>query len=218
MAMDAEAMLTGSRLLDVLVVSAVRFLRESLAEILGQVPGLRICGQASGVEEALAGLAARPDVVLLDVGIPGGVAAAARLRDAAQGARIIALGVGETAENVLAWAEAGVAGYVPDTASVAELVSLIRQISEGEQPCPSGIVARLLLRIGAAGRLAAAAEAPLLTGREMEIYRLIGAGLSNKDIARRLSISLGTTKTHVHNLLAKLSLHRRGEVTARTRL
>jgi DNA-binding NarL/FixJ family response regulator len=217
MAMDAEAMLTGSRLLDVLVVSAVRFLRESLAEILGQVPGLRICGQASGVDEALAGLAARPDVVLLDVGIPGGVAAAARLRDAAQGARIIALGVGETAENVLAWAEAGVAGYVPDTASVAELVSLIRQISEGEQPCPSGIVARLLLRIGLAGRQAPA-EAPILTGREMEIYRLIGAGLSNKDIARRLSISLGTTKTHVHNLLAKLSLHRRGEVTARTRL
>jgi DNA-binding NarL/FixJ family response regulator len=206
--------------LDVFIVSGVRFLRDSLAEIFARVPALNIRGEAAGLAEALAALpAARPDILLLDAGIPGGPATARRLREAAPGSRIIVIGVGETAENILAWAEAGIAGYVPNTASIDELILLIGQISQGEQPCPSGIAGSLLRRIAAgqaAAGQAAAAEAPApLTGREQEIYRLVGAGLSNKDIARRLRISLGTTKSHVHNLLGKLSLQRRADVMAR---
>jgi len=206
--------------LELFIVSGLRFLRDSLAEILGRVPALHVCGEAASLAEARATLtSARPDIFLLDAGIPGGTAAARHLAEAAPGSRIIVIGVGETAENVLAWAEAGIAGYVPNTASIDELILLIGQISHGEQPCPSRIAGSLLRRIAAgaapAGAAPATAPATPLTGREQEIYRLVGAGLSNKDIARRLRISLGTTKSHVHNLLGKLSLQRRADVMAR---
>jgi DNA-binding NarL/FixJ family response regulator len=201
--------------LDIFIISGVRFLRDSLAEILGRVPALHICGEAAGLTEAVT--AARPDIFLLDAAIPGGTQTARKLAEAAPGTRIIVIGVGETVEKILAWAEAGIAGYVPNTASIDELILLIGQISHGEQPCPSGIAGSLLRRIAApaAGRAPATPEAAPLTGREQEIYRLVGAGLSNKDIARRLRISLGTTKSHVHNLLGKLSLQRRADVMAR---
>jgi DNA-binding NarL/FixJ family response regulator len=208
--------------LDIFIISGVRFLRDSLAEILGRVPALHICGEAADLTEALT--ATRPDIFLLDAAIPGGTETSRKLAEAAPGTRIIVIGVGETVERILAWAEAGIAGYVPDTASIDELILLIGQISHGEQPCPSGIAGSLLRRIAAgqaaagqaaAGRPPITPEAAPLTGREQEIYHLVGAGLSNKDIARRLRISLGTTKSHVHNLLGKLSLQRRAEVMAR---
>lgn len=94
---------------------------------------------------------------------------------------------------------------------------MIDQISRGEQTCPSRIAGSLLRRIAAIRR----ADQPLsneafpLTMREREVLHLVGAGLSNKEIARKLDISLGTTKSHVHNLLAKLSLRRRADVMIR---
>jgi len=202
--------------LGTLVVSNVRFLRESLAEILARAPGLHVCGQCATLAHALAAVATqRPGIVLLDVAFPGGTAAAARLSASGPNVRVVALAVTETEENVLAWAEAGIAGYVPNTASVDELVALIGQISRGEQACPSRIAGSLLRRIAATERGAGpASSSPPLTRRELEILQLVGAGLSNKDIARRLGISLSTTKSHVHSLLGKLNLQRRAEVMA----
>jgi len=168
--------------------------------------------------------AMRPWIVFLDVAFAGGTGTAARLCAAVPGVRLVALGIKETEEDVLAWAEAGVVGYVPNTASGDDLVALVGQISRGEQTCPSHIAGCLMRRIatsaqggGHAGTVVAslpASQPSVLTCREQEIFRLVGAGLSNKDIARRLSISLGTTKSHVHNLLAKLSLQRRADVMA----
>jgi DNA-binding NarL/FixJ family response regulator len=200
--------------LDVLIVSDVRFLRESLAEILGRAPGIHVCGQSATLAHALeAATTLRPKIVLLDVAFPGGTETAARLSAALPDAGIIALAITETAETVLAWAAAGIAGYVPNTASVDDLVALVEQISRGEQACPSRIVGSLLRRFAASARGGLpAVPPPALTRRELDIVRLVGGGLSNKDIARRLGISLGTTKSHVHNLLGKLSLQRRAEV------
>ena len=201
-----------------LIVSQVCFLRESLAEILTRDGGIRVCGQSAGLTHALALARERqPEIVLLDVAFPGAVQAAMDLSAALPDASVVALAIAETEENVLAWAEAGIAGYVPNTASVDDLVSLVGQIRRGEQTCPSRIVGSLLRRIGASERVAKPAlssPAPL-TRRELEISRLIASGLSNKDIARRLGISLGTTKSHVHNLLSKLSVQRRAEVVTR---
>jgi len=198
--------------LGALIVSEVRFLRESLAEILQRAPGLRVCGQSETAAQALASAATlRPEIVLLDVAFPDGTLLAARLGAASPATSVVVLAVVETEANVLAWAEAGIAGYVPNTASVNDLALLIGQISRGEQSCPSRIAGSLLRRVAAG--VPAAATAPLpaspLTPRENEILGLVGEGLSNKDIARRLGISLGTTKSHVHNLLAKLSVPRR---------
>lgn len=201
-----------------LIVSQVCFLRESLAEILTRDGGIRVCGQSAVLTHALALARERqPEIVLLDVAFPGAVQAAMDLSAALPDASVVALAIAETEENVLAWAEAGIAGYVPNTASVDDLVSLVGQIRRGEQTCPSRIVGSLLRRIGASERVAKPAlssPAPL-TRRELEISRLIASGLSNKDIARRLGISLGTTKSHVHNLLSKLSVQRRAEVVTR---
>jgi two-component system nitrate/nitrite response regulator NarL len=200
-----------------LIVSAVCFLRESLAEILTRA-GIGLCGQSDTLPCALAiAMAQRPDIVLLDVAFPDGIKAAMSLAAASPGASVIALAIAETEENVIAWAQAGIAGYVPNTASVEDLVSLIGQIRRGEQTCPTRIVGSLLRRIGAserAGKQAPQTPTPL-TRREREISQLISTGLSNKDIARRLGISLGTTKSHVHNLLGKLSLQRRADIMVR---
>jgi two-component system, NarL family, nitrate/nitrite response regulator NarL len=200
-----------------LVVSAVRFLRESLVEILGRTSEMRRCEEAATLDSALEFARSTPlAVILLDGAFPGGIRSAMRIRAAAPDAKLIVLWISETEADVLAWAEAGIAGYVPNTASVDGLMTLIEEITRGGQICPSHIAGSLLRRVAAAGR-ASDSAAPPLTRREMEILRLVTAGLSNKDIARRLSISVGTTKSHVHNLLGKLSLQRRTEIMMRMR-
>jgi two-component system, NarL family, nitrate/nitrite response regulator NarL len=217
---NSQDCLDSSGLQDALVVSQVRFLRESLVEVLVRAPGVRVWGQAATLVEALASAEAMgPGILLLDAAFSGGAQSAIQLCSAVRGTVVIVLGVFETEENVLAWAEAGVAGYVPNTASVDDLIQLIGQINRGEQACPPLIVGGMWRRIGASGRRSrpAPASSLSLTARETEVFNLLGDGLSNKDIARRLRISLGTTKTHVHNLLAKLSLPRRIDVMARMR-
>ena len=196
-----------------LVVSEICFLRECLAEILTRYPEIKVCGLSGSLADALAAAGAlRPAIVLLDVAFPGSFGIVAKFYSAVPETSVVALAIVETEENVLAWVEAGVAGYVPNTASVDELVSLLREISRGEQTCSSRISGSLLRRVAATGRgVPADAPSALLTRRESEILRLLGEGLSNKDIARNLHISLGTTKSHVHNLLRKLNLQRRGE-------
>lgn len=211
---QAPAAPDGAHCLSTLIVSEVRFLRESLTEILQREPGLHVCGDGMTITHAMElARTLQPEIVLLDVAFPGGPGTATQLTRVVPRASIIALAVAETEENVLAWAEAGVAGYVPNTASIGDLVSLIAQISRGEQPCPSRISGHLLRRIGGAAARATAPPPPaVLTQREHEVFRLMGAGLSNKDIARRLGISLGTTKSHVHNLFSKMSIQRRAQV------
>jgi DNA-binding NarL/FixJ family response regulator len=134
---------------------------------------------------------------------------ARRLRATEGGPRVVAFAVSESVESVLTWAEAGVAGYIPSTAAMDDLQALIGDIDAGRQACTGAVAAGLLRRIGANPAAPAPADAPCLTPREFEIVRLIGAGMSNKEIARRLNIGLATTKSHVHNVLGKLNMQRR---------
>jgi two-component system, NarL family, nitrate/nitrite response regulator NarL len=203
---------------DALVISAVCFVRQSLVEILEGVDGVRVCGEAATAGQALERVRVdSPALVLMDAAFPQGTVIARQIGAVLPGVGLIALGVRETETEVLAWAEAGIAGYVPDTATIKDLIALIGQICQGEQTCPSRIAGSLLRRIAAIRRAPSPSpnEALVLTAREREVLHLVGAGLSNKDIARKLDISLGTTKSHVHNLLAKLSLRRRADVMIR---
>jgi DNA-binding NarL/FixJ family response regulator len=99
---------------------------------------------------------------------------------------------------------------------MADLVGFLRDVVSGEQTCSTRVAAGLLRWISTAARTGSEAQTttkePVLTIREAQVVRLLCTGLSNKEIARRLSISLATTKSHVHNLLAKLELERRGQV------
>jgi two-component system nitrate/nitrite response regulator NarL len=200
---------------NLLILSDIRFLREGLAEVLQKEGAFAIVGLAADVDEALAAsVDVSPHVVLIDVSLPDGLAAVQRLRNLAPQPQIVALALSETEAAVIAWAEAGISGYVPRSTALSDLVSLLGEIMRGEQTCSRKVAAGLLRRIARLpGEVSAAADASrLLTAREEQVARLVGAGLSNKEIARRLNIGLATTKSHVHNLLGKLELQRRTQV------
>jgi DNA-binding NarL/FixJ family response regulator len=213
----AQADAPSSCSLGIVILSNVRFLCQSLCEILDRDPGMAVLGHYATLGEALReSLAHRADVFLLDAAFTDGKGAVRRIREKLPEARVVVFAVIETEENVIAWAQVGVSGYVPSTAALEELTTLLRDISDGRQPCSARVAAALLRQIASDATLGQVnpASVALLTTRELEILRLIDVGLSNKDIARRLAISLGTTKSHVHNLLAKLSVERRGQAAA----
>jgi len=203
--------------LSILVVWAVRYTRESLAEILERDPLVSVVGQCASLAEATARSSnLQADIVLLDSRIPDGPAAVRRALDIAPDMRIIACSVRETEDDIIAWAEAGVIGYIPRTAALADFVRLIIDIHNGEQISSGRIVTGLLRRIALTARRRpnrdSAMLVPALTKREREAAELIRTGLSDKEIARQLNISLATTKSHVHNLLGKLQVQRRSQV------
>jgi two-component system, NarL family, nitrate/nitrite response regulator NarL len=202
----------SSNALRLLVASEIRFLRESVGDVLGRTDGLAVIGFSADRNETLGkahGL--RPDMVLMDAAMRGGSDIVRELRDTAAALRVVVFALSESVESVLAWAEAGVAGYIPATAAMADLQALVRDVGAGRQTCSAGVAAALLRRVAtrASDPRDRAASAPALTPREREIVHLIGAGLSNKEIARRLNIGVATTKSHVHSALGKLNVQRR---------
>jgi DNA-binding NarL/FixJ family response regulator len=130
--------------------------------------------------------------------------------------RIIACSVRESEEEIIAWAEMGVIGYIPRSTALADFVRLIVDIHHGEQTCSGRIVTGLLRQIAMTARRRPSRDTAFpsaaLTRRERQAAELIRSGLSDKEIARQLNISLATTKSHVHNLLGKLRVHRRSQV------
>jgi two-component system, NarL family, nitrate/nitrite response regulator NarL len=211
--------------LRIVIVSEVRFVREALAEILERDPSVSVVGLSAELAKVVALSAAlRPDIVLLDAAYSKGAVAVSQTRDVIPDLRIVVFAVRETEEDIIAWAEAGAIGYVPRTAAVADLVRLVTNIHDGEQPCSSRVAGGLMRRIAGTASLGNGPKTsipsfppPALTARERQTAELITIGLSDKEIARRLKIGVGTTKSHVHNLLGKLNVHRRGQVVARLR-
>src|ERR1700722_7546891 len=153
---------------DLLVFSQVCFLRETLAEVLNRSASLRVRWTAASLEEALQ--AARkhfPAIVLIDAAFPAGRSAAAGIVEATPGSALVVFGLRETEIEVIAWAEAGAAGYVPNTASVEGLIACIEAASLGEQICPSRIAGSLMRHLSnKSRRVASAPEAVGLTLRE----------------------------------------------------
>jgi two-component system, NarL family, nitrate/nitrite response regulator NarL len=205
--------------LRVIVVSEVRLLGEGLALALEREASLSVCGCFGVLNDALRNLAAlQPDIVLLNTDLRAAADAITRLRALAPGVKVIALAITENLEDVVAWAQAGVAGYIPSTAALRDVAPLLVDIVRGEQPCAARVAAGLLRRVGdmgpSKGFAAVAVSAATPTAREMQVLEMISSGLSNKEIARRLNIGLATTKSHVHNLLGKLGLQRRGQAAS----
>lgn len=207
----------GGRGLRILLVWGVRFTGECLVEILERDPLVSVVGLFSELSEAVAlGAPLQADVILLDGRMAEGAAAVKRALEVVPGMRIVVSAVRETEDDIVSWAEAGVIGYIPTTTSLGDFVRLLMDIYSGEQVCSARVAAGLLRRIahtanGTTRRNGLIATAAL-TRRERQAAELIKSGLSDKEIARRLNISLATTKSHVHNLLGKLNARRRSEV------
>jgi two-component system nitrate/nitrite response regulator NarL len=202
----------------ILVVGDVRLYSDGIAAHLRHMDGLEVIGVATDGPSAIR--MARhdlPDVILLDVAIADSMALVRELRAVAPATQVVALTIPEVERAVVACAEAGVAGYVPRTASLDDLVDVVRSTARNESIVSPSIANCLLRRIALLAEDRATADTAALTVREIEIVRLIDQGCSNKQIAARLSIELSTVKNHVHNLLDKLGVHRRSEAAAQLR-
>jgi DNA-binding NarL/FixJ family response regulator len=201
----------------VFVAASVRMYEEGLAAVIRDDPRFELVGTAGSrhaLYDAVAAFEQSPDVVLVDLGRAEGVAAVRALRRTRPESGVIALALGDD-EDVLAFAEAGAAGLVPREASVAELTELIQCVADGGSPCVPRIGAVLLRRVAARAEEARSVSDPrTLTTREREVARLIDGGLTNKEIATRLRIELATVKNHVHSILEKVDVGRRGEAVA----
>ncbi|HTR11764.1 MAG TPA: response regulator transcription factor [Roseiarcus sp.] len=200
-----------------LIVSEVRLLREGIAGTIEGKSRLSVVELCENLDQALSAVRDHPAAtVLFDASFSKGFDALRDIRSVNPSARVVVFAVSETEENVIAWARAGAAGYIPTTAGLHELVRFIECIIRGEQICSTVIASKLIQWVGSipgAANERSLPSAMSLTTREQEIVRMIAEGLSNKEIARRLKIELSTTKSHVHNLLGKLGLRRRGQVT-----
>jgi two-component system, NarL family, nitrate/nitrite response regulator NarL len=201
----------------VVVAVDVRLYREGLANALAASGCVQVLATADSAQDAhTAATTMHPDVLLLDISMPGSLELVQTIATALHPVRVIALALED--DEVMECAEAGIAGFVRRGASLEDVVATIQSVARGELVCSPQVAAALLRRLGT---LAAThrAHPPLngLTRREREIVELIDQGLSNKDIARRLSIEVATVKNHIHNLLEKLRLHRRGEAAAYVR-
>ena len=203
----------------VFVAAHVRFYREALAEILAREAGLEVVGACGEREEILARVTeAGPDVVLLDPAATESIELIRELAAPALGVKVVALASSEAELDVIAYAEAGVSGFVTPEESLADLVATIVRAAHGElvvSPQTAGSLLRRLTSLAAANTGSAPAEP--LTARELEVARLLDGGLSNQQIAQRLQLELPTVKHHVHHILHKLGAASRGEAVARLR-
>jgi len=205
----------------VVIVDDHEIFRAGLRAGLG--PTIRIVGEAGTVEDAIPLIRAQdPDVVLLDVHLPdgGGQAVIGPVHAERPGVRFLALSVSDAPEDIVAVIRAGARGYVTKTISPAELVDAIHRVGDGDavfSPWLAGFVLDAFTGGGGAeGALAppsANPELDQLTAREQDVLLLIARGYTYKEIAGRLHLSVKTVETHVSNVLRKLQLSNRNELT-----
>jgi two-component system, NarL family, nitrate/nitrite response regulator NarL len=190
--------------------------REGIAALLAGDERLDVTTLARSVD-GLRRSATPTDVVVVDTSLDD---AAERIRQMASetATPIVALGVPDDEQTVVAFAESGVLGFVEREAPVAEVISSVLSAARREASFPPRVATTLLHRISSSAARRASGDAAALTMRERQIVQLIAEGLSNKEIATRLYIEVATVKNHVHNILEKLQVSRRTDAVARLRL
>ncbi len=178
---------------------------------------LEVVGEAGDVLEAVdVVVRTLPDVVLLDVHLPGGGGAAVIGGVAQRGvaARFLALSVSDAAEDVISVIRAGARGYVTKAISSDELVDAVERVASGDAVFSPRLAGFALDAFAADLPAPTDPELDLLTPREREVMRLLARGYAYKEIARRLSISIKTVETHASSVLRKLQLSSRNELAS----
>ena len=196
----------------VLVVDDHPIVRSGLVAVLEDEPEFAVAGAAGAAGEALA-LAARerPDVILLDLEMPGGsgVDAIPRLAAVSPQSRILVFTAYDTDEHVLGAIKAGAAGYLLKGASAEEIGRAIRTVHAGGSHLEPRVAAKVLQEMTAPRR-----AADVLSERERTVLRLVAEGQSSKQIARSLSITERTVKFHVGSIMNKLGADNRAQAVA----
>ncbi|WP_134738285.1 response regulator transcription factor [Nocardioides sp. 503] len=189
------------------------------AELVGVGAGVvEVLAEAADVDEAIAAVVAhRPDVVLLDVHLPGGGGVEVMRRLPAERraeTSFLALSVSDAAEDVIGTIRGGARGYVTKTITGPELVSAIRRVADGDAVFSPRLAGFVLDAFAGSIDVAAVDEdLDRLTEREREVMRLIARGYSYKEVAKELFISIKTVETHMSSVLRKLQLSSRHELT-----
>lgn len=195
-----------------------RLVREGLAALLNQVPDLKVVASAS-TGEALLIKRIDPQVVLLDLGLRNGhsLRVAQRVRTEYADAKIIVMDLLPVHEDIVEFVNAGVSGFIMKDATLDDLVATIRSVIGGANVLPPQMTGTLFSQIArealARGR-PQALDAVRMTPRERDVINLIAEGLSNKEIAVKLRIATHTVKSHVRNVMEKLTLHTRLQIAA----
>jgi DNA-binding NarL/FixJ family response regulator len=194
----------------VLIVDDHPIVRDGLRGILEGTPGFTVVGEAGNGDEAVTRTEAlRPDVVLMDLRMPGsdGVSAIRRLAKRGATARVLVLTTYDTDSDVLPAIEAGATGYLLKDCPRAELLRAVRAAARGEAALSPSVATRLL------GQVRAPAREPL-SHRELDVLALVARGSSNRDTAARLFISEATVKTHLLHIYAKFGVNDRAAAVA----
>jgi len=204
----------------VLIVDDHPLTREALSGLLTH-HGFEVCGEASGGEEAIAVAAElQPDLVLLDLTMPGvdGLQALPRLREASPSSAVVVLTAAEDEENLLGAIHAGAAGYLLKSEPPERIVAFLRGVAQGEAPLSGAVARRLLEQVREGGGIRTTVPesvAAVLSAREAEVLLLLERHLATDEIATELSISEHTVRSHVKSVLAKLNVSSRREALER---
>ncbi|SDG04492.1 two component transcriptional regulator, LuxR family [Pseudonocardia oroxyli] len=203
----------------VLVVDDHRAFRSGVCALLRTDPGVLVCGEAASGEEAVAAVRAHhPDVVLLDLTMPGmgGVAAAERIVEASPHARVLVLSMADDDHSVLAALRAGARGYLLKGSGRAQILRAVRAVAAGEAALGPSVAARL-------GAFLAPTPPPVdpfpeLTARESDVLALLAQNLTNPQIAARMGIGDKTVRNHVSAIFGKLGVADRAGAAELVRL
>jgi len=205
----------------VLLADDQRVVREGLETLLGLLPGIDVVGAASDGEEVIAMAARlRPDVILMDLGMPhrNGVEATRLLRERDPGVRVIVLTTYADDRSVVEALRAGARGFLTKDAGGEQITQAVQAVMRGDAAIDPAVQHHLVAAVaeGAGGsEWPPPAELPDgLTPREAEVIRLIAEGLSNTEIASRLVISEATVKSHVNHLFAKTGVRDRAQAVS----
>jgi DNA-binding NarL/FixJ family response regulator len=195
-----------------------RLVREGISALLNQLPDLKVvAGESSGEASLLKSV--NPQVVLLDLGLRNGdsLRVAEKVKREFPESKVIVMDLLPVHEDIVEFVNAGVSGFIMKDATLDELVNTIRSVAQGAHVLPPQMTGSLFSQIArdavARGR-PEALESVRMTPREREVINLIAEGLSNKEIASRLNLATHTVKSHVRNVMEKLTLHTRLQIAA----
>lgn len=203
----------------ILIVDDHPLTRDALAALLTQ-QGFDVVGEAADGQEALAVTRKlQPDLVLLDLTMPGmdGLTALPKLREEAPDCEIVVLTASDAEENLLGAIRAGASGYLLKTEPPEQIAAFLRSVARGEAALSGGVARRLLDRVREGGRFDGIPDSitQVLSAREVEVLLLLDEHLGTDEIAQRLFISEHTVRSHVKSLLKKLGVSSRREALER---
>jgi len=200
----------------IVIVEDETWIRENLVREINSAPGFRCLNHYRTAEEALQGIPAdQPDVVLMDINLPGmdGVECVRRLRATFPELRFLMLTVYEESEKIFKSLLAGANGYLLKRTSTAEMLEAIQQVRGGGAPMSSSIARKIVAYFNEMGMVKTHTAA--LSPRELQVLELLAKGVAYKNIADQLSLSIETIRMNVKHIYAKLHVHSRGEAAAK---